>query len=52
MSNTDIAKSLIDQIPEETPNNETLESFDELDDPEWHTFTGSTKDLFSELTDD
>lgn len=66
MSNRDIAKSLIDQIPEgkllyiipylqgamlpdESPNDETLEAFAELENGGGHTFTGSTADLFNEI---
>lgn len=66
MSNRDLAKNLIDQIPEgklvfiipylqgaaipdEIPNDETLEAFAELDNGGGHTFTGSTEDLIKEL---
>lgn len=66
MSNRDIAKNLIDQIPEgklfyiiaylqgaavpeETPNAETLEAMQELENSGGHKFSGSTGDLFAEL---
>lgn len=66
MSNRDIAKNLIDQIPEgklfyiiaylqgaavpeETPNAETLEAMQELENNGGYKFSGSTEDLFSEL---
>jgi len=66
MSNRDIAKNLIDQIPEgklfyiiaylqgaavpeETPNAETLEAMQELENNGGHKFSGSTGDLFAEL---
>jgi len=66
MSNREIAKSLIDQIPEgklafiipyrqgaaipdEIPNEETLEAFSELNNGGCHVFTGSTEDLIKNL---
>lgn len=66
MSNRELAKSLIDQIPEgkllyiipylqgaalpdETPNDETLTAFAELENNGGQQFTGSTKDFFAEL---
>lgn len=69
MSNRELAKTLIDQIPEsrlfyvvaylqgaaipdETPNAETLAAFAELDNGGGHTFTGSTEQLFRELTEE
>ena len=69
MSNRDIAKSLIDQIPEsklvyiiaylqgaaipeETPNEYTIEEFSELDKGVGHKFTGTTEQLFAELMED
>ena len=69
MSNREIAKNLIDQIPEsrlfyvisylqgaavpdETPTEETLKAFAELDNGGGHRFTGSTQGLFSELMED
>lgn len=69
MSNRDIAKSLIDQIPEsklvyiiaylqgaaipeETPNEDTIEAFEELNNGGGHKFTGSTEQLFAELLED
>ena len=69
MSNRDIAKSLIDQIPEsklvyiiayqqgaaipeETPNEDTIEAFSELDKGGGHKFTGTTEQLFAELMED
>lgn len=69
MSNREIAKNLIDQIPEsrlfyvisylqgaavpdETPSNETLEAFAELDNGGGHQFKGSTQELFSALMED
>ena len=48
MSNQDIAKSMIDQLPDA----DTLEAFAELDAGGGHTFTGSTSDLFEELLED
>ena len=36
-------------LPDETPNAETLEAFDELDNGGGHSFTGTTEQLFSEL---
>ena len=36
-------------LPDETPNAETLEAFDELDNGGGHNFTGTTEQLFSEL---
>ncbi|HIS44626.1 MAG TPA: hypothetical protein IAB47_04565 [Candidatus Scatomorpha merdigallinarum] len=36
-------------LPDETPNAETLEAFDELDNGGGHIFTGTTEQLFSEL---
>ena len=36
-------------LPHETPNAETLEAFDELDNGGGHSFTGTTEQLFSEL---
>ncbi len=35
-------------VRDETPNAETLEAFDELDNGGGHTFTGSTEALFAE----
>ncbi len=69
MSNRDLAKSLIDQIPEgkliyiipylqgaaipdEVPNAETLEAFDELQNGGGNRFTGSIEELFKELMED
>lgn len=66
MSNREIAKSLIDQIPEskmfyiiaylqgalipdELPNDDTLEAFEELTTGGGHSFSGTTQDLFAEL---
>lgn len=39
-------------LPDETPNAETLEAFDELDNGGGHSFTGTTEQLFSELMED
>ena len=36
-------------LPDETPNAETLEAFDELDNGGGHSITGTTEQLFSEL---
>lgn len=69
MSNRDLAKNLIDHIPEsrlyyvisylqgamvpdETPNSETLEAFEEIDGGGGHIFSGATHELFTELTKD
>ncbi|MFV0398525.1 MAG: hypothetical protein ACK5JU_11020 [Bacteroidales bacterium] len=66
MSNRDLAKSLIDQIPEgkliyiipylqgaaipdEIPNMDTLEAFEELQNGGGTRFTGSADDLFKKL---
>ena len=66
MSNRELAKNLIDQIPEsklfyvisylqgaavpeEIPNEETLESMAELENGGGFRFSGSTEDLFAEL---
>lgn len=68
MSNRELAKKLIDQIPEsklfyiiaylqgatipdEIPNNDTLEAFAELKRDGGYKFTGNTEQLFSELMD-
>ena len=39
-------------IPEEMPNAETMEAFNELDYNGGHKFTGTTDDLFAELMED
>lgn len=39
-------------VPDETPNAETLEAFEELDNGGGHNFSGTTKQLFSELMED
>ncbi len=69
MSNRELAKSLIDQIPEsrllyvlaylqgaalpdETPNQETIEAIQELENGGGHLFTGTTEQLFAELMED
>lgn len=69
MSNRELAKSLIDQIPEsrllyvlaylqgaalpdETPNQETVEAIQELENGGGHLFTGTTEQLFAELMED
>lgn len=39
-------------IPEEIPNAETIESMKELDNGGGTLFTGSTKDLFTELMEE
>ena len=66
MSNRELAKSLIDQIPErkliyiipylqgaaipdEIPNEETLEAFAELESGGGKKFIGSTRELFAEF---
>ncbi|MCD8133480.1 MAG: hypothetical protein LUE19_06475 [Clostridiales bacterium] len=66
MSNRELAKQLIDQIPEsklfyivsylqgatvpdETPNDETLEAIAELENGDGTLFKGSTEDLMAEL---
>ena len=69
MSNREIAKNLIDQIPEsrlfyvisylqgaavpdETPTEETLKAFAELDNGGGRPFNGTTEELFTELMED
>ncbi len=69
MSTREMAKNLIDQIPEsrlyyvisylqgaatpdETPNAETLEAFEELENGGGHRFSGSTDQLFAELLEE
>jgi hypothetical protein len=69
MSNRDIAKKLIDQIPEnklfyiiaylqgaavpdETPNAETLEAMEELENGGGYKFSGTTGQLFTGLMED
>jgi len=69
MSNRELAKSLIDQIPEsklvyiiyylrgaaipdEIPNEETIEAIREIEGGGGHTFTGSTEDFFNKLMED
>lgn len=69
MSNREIAKMLIDQIPEnkliyiiaylqgaavpnEIPNAETLEAFEELDNGGGISYRGTTEELFSVLMED
>ena len=69
MSNRELAKSLIDQIPEsrmyyvisylqgaavpdETPNSETIAAMEELENGGGTLFTGSTEDLFTQLTEE
>lgn len=69
MSNRDIAKNLIDQIPEnklfyiiaylqgaavpdEIPNEETLEAIQELEDGGGYKFSGTTEQLFAELMEE
>ncbi|HIS30048.1 MAG TPA: hypothetical protein IAB44_00625 [Candidatus Limivivens intestinipullorum] len=52
MSNQDFAKSLIDQIPNEAPNAETLEAFAEIENGGGHKSSGSAKQLFAELMED
>lgn len=39
-------------IPEEMPNTETMEAFNEIDNNGGHKFTGTTDDLFAELMED
>lgn len=45
MSNRDIGKNLIDQIP----NTEILEAMQELENGGGHKFAGTTEQLFTEL---
>ena len=69
MSNKELAKQIIDQIPEskmlyviaylqgaavpdDMPNADTIEAFQEIDSGGGHTFKGSTKDLINELMED
>lgn len=49
MTNRELAKNLIDQIPDEMPNIDTLKAFAELENGNGHTFSGTTEQLFSEL---
>lgn len=39
-------------IPDEIPNNETLKAFSELKEDGGYKFTGTTKELFTELMED
>ncbi|MBR4545872.1 MAG: hypothetical protein IKO14_07900 [Oscillibacter sp.] len=39
-------------IPDETPNAETLEAFEELESGNGHHFSGTTDELFAELLED
>ena len=71
MSARELAKSLIDQVPEnkllyiiaylqgavipvasETPNADTLEAFEELDNGGGHIYNGSVENLISSLLED
>ena len=69
MSNKELAKQIIDQIPEskmlyviaylqgaavpdDMPNADTIEAFQEIDSGGGHTYQGSTKDLINELMED
>ncbi len=69
MSNREVAKNLIDlipeskliyiiaylqgaAIPEEIPNTETLEAFEELENGGGHSFSGTTEALFAELMEE
>ena len=69
MSNKELAKQIIDQIPEskmlyviaylqgaavpdDMPNSDTIEAFQEIDSGGGHTFKGSTKSLINELMED
>ena len=38
-------------VPDETPNAETIEAFEELENGGGHRFSGSTEQLFAELTE-
>lgn len=71
MSTRELARSLLDQVPEskllyvvaylqgvttpendETPNAETLEAFEELDNGGGHTYNGPVKNLIDSLLGD
>lgn len=39
-------------VPDETPNADTLEAMEELDNGGGHRFSGSTEQLFAELMED
>ena len=69
MSNKELAKQIIDQIPEskmlyviaylqgaavpdDMPNADTIEAFQEIDSGGGHTYQGSTKGLLNELMED
>jgi hypothetical protein len=39
-------------VPDETPNDETLEAMAELENGGGHKFSGTTEQLFSELLED
>ena len=71
MSTRELAKSLIDRVPEskllyvvaylqgamipdagETPNAETLEAFEELDNGGGHTYNGPVENLIGSLLED
>jgi hypothetical protein len=36
-------------VPDDTPNNDTLEAFAELESGGWYRFSGTTEQLFTEL---
>ena len=71
MSTRELARSLLDQVPEskllyvvaylqgvttpendETPNAETLEAFEELDNGGGHTYNGPVENLIDSLLED
>ena len=69
MSNKELAKQIIDQIPEskmlyviaylqgaavpdDMPNADTIEAFQEIDSGGGQSYQGSTKDLINELMED
>ena len=39
-------------VPDETPNADTLEAFEELENGGGHRFSGATEQLFAELMED
>lgn len=43
---------LLKSVPDETPNADTLEAFEELDNGGGHTYTGPVENLISSLLED
>lgn len=49
---TAIMRRVNEYVSDETPNFETLEAFAELDNGGGHSFSGTTEQLFSELSEE